>query len=262
MHHQIKEIMTSLSTDLKSSISEELLQSGLPILPKLKLQILQNRGVDCLILDAHDIHKLFSYYGEVVSVSVSFQEATVLFKELVPAYFAQKTLNEKYIEVLNAKLSVSWLAVPPESKNLHRITSEVSRDSGEVPENSFKYTCKYAIEVENSAEFQVSRKIIGPKGRHMKSIIETCCGDRDREECRGNVVKLRLRGRGSGFREGPFNEESCEPLHLCVSSKFYDKFRLACNEAEKLIRQVYAEYYAFMRKRGIECVSLDIKIIQ
>jgi hypothetical protein len=32
-------------------------------------------------------------------------------------------------------------------------------------------------------------------------------------------VKLRLRGRGSGYKEGPEKRESQEPLHLCVSSK-------------------------------------------
>ena len=48
---------------------------------------------------------------------------------------------------------------------------------------------------------------------------------------RNDVVKLRLRGKGSGFKEGPKQEESKEPLHLCISSRFYDKYKMACDAA-------------------------------
>lgn len=32
-------------------------------------------------------------------------------------------------------------------------------------------------------------------------------------------IKLRLRGRGSGYKEGPNKAESDDPLHLCISCK-------------------------------------------
>jgi len=54
----------------------------------------------------------------------------------------------------------------------------------------------------------------------MKRIIESCSKDSHSSD----VVKLRLRGKGSGFKEGPRQEESKEPLHLCISSRFYDKY--------------------------------------
>lgn len=47
-----------------------------------------------------------------------------------------------------------------------------------------------------------------------------------------NVIKIRLRGKGSGFKEGPNQTECEDPLHICVSSRFYDKYITACNEIE------------------------------
>jgi hypothetical protein len=61
-------------------------------------------------------------------------------------------------------------------------------------------------------------------------------------------VKLRLRGKGSGFKEGPRQEESKEPLHLCVSSRFYDKYLLACNQLQELLLNVYEEYKKYCEK--------------
>ena len=57
----------------------------------------------------------------------------------------------------------------------------------------------------------------------MKRIIEICSKNAP-QGMQNDVVKLRLRGKGSGFREGPRQEESREPLHPCISSRFYDKY--------------------------------------
>ena len=67
-----------------------------------------------------------------------------------------------------------------------------------------KFTCRYEIQIENDKEFQVARKIIGSKGYNMKRIIDLCLKEAT-AEMRASVdaVKLRLRGRGSGYKEGP-----------------------------------------------------------
>jgi len=55
----------------------------------------------------------------------------------------------------------------------------------------------------------------------MKKIIEVCETKFAYLNIKGgNLLKLRLRGQGSGFKEGPDRKESNEPLHLCVSSKY------------------------------------------
>lgn len=83
---------------------------------------------------------------------------------------------------------------------------------------SAKYTCRYDIQIPNEREFQVARRLIGSKGCNMKRIIGQCSKNMPAGT---EVVKLRLRGQGSGFKEGPKQEESKEPLHLCISSRFY-----------------------------------------
>ena len=71
------------------------------------------------------------------------------------------------------------------------------------------------------------------------------------------VVKLRLRGQGSGFKEGPKQEESKEPLHLCISSRFYPQYVNACYQIEQLLLNVYEEFKKFCErnKRDIKASS-------
>lgn len=63
----------------------------------------------------------------------------------------------------------------------------------------------------------MAKKIIGSGGCNMKKIIE--CSTNHLFNNRRDQLKLRLRGAGSGYKEGPENRESEEPLHLCVSAK-------------------------------------------
>ena len=179
----------------------------------------------------------------------------ILYKEIVPAYMAQKTLNGKYYEDIGISLKVNWISAFFDMKK-----SFPMRVKCGTFENTDKFTCKFLINIDDSADFQTARKIIGSNGRNMKNIIEACTLDCNEDT--QNVVKLRLRGKGSGFREGPFNEEINEPLHLCVSSKFYTKFQMACKEVEKLIRLVHTQYVLHMKKKGISCGDFEIKMMQ
>ena len=63
------------------------------------------------------------------------------------------------------------------------------------------------------------------------------------------VVKLRLRGKGSGFKEGPLQLESTDPLNLCVSSRYLDRFQTACSLIESLLRKIYDEFQQFYRRK-------------
>lgn len=95
----------------------------------------------------------------------------------------------------------------------------------------------------------------------MKRIIDMC---KLKDPNNRYGVKLRLRGKGSGFKEGPEYKESEEDLHLCVSSQFvenggydmglmfplytddillaYEVFRFACRSIESLLIKIYKEY--------------------
>jgi hypothetical protein len=83
----------------------------------------------------------------------------------------------------------------------------------------------------------------------MKRIIEACAKGSMVANIY-DIVKLRLRGRGSGFREGPNKEESGEPLHLCISSKYYDKYSLACHLSQELLLNIYEDFRRFCDKNN------------
>jgi len=92
----------------------------------------------------------------------------------------------------------------------------------------------------------VARRLIGAKGCNMKRIIEICSKNAPQTN---DVVKLRLRGKGSGFKEGPNQQESKEPLHLCISSRYFDKYQIACNYVQELLLNVYEEYKKYCEKQ-------------
>jgi len=112
-----------------------------------------------------------------------------------------------------------------------------------------KFTCKYEIPLKNLPGFSVARKIIGYRGKNMKSILDKL-KDKHFSGPIQEVIKLRLRGKGSGYKEGPDNCESDEPLHLCVSSQYFEKYTEACKLAEILLKDTYREYNNFCRSRG------------
>lgn len=95
----------------------------------------------------------------------------------------------------------------------------------------------------------------------MKQIIDGSLSgtnyDPDKEN---DLVKLRLRGRGSGFKEGPAKRESEEPLHLCVSAKYFDIYSKACDLVETLINKIYTDYRNY--HKGSLQADLTVKKIE
>lgn len=141
-----------------------------------------------------------------------------------------------------------------------------------------KFTCRFDIQIPNESDFRVARKIIGYKGTNMKKIIDMC---KLRDVSGKHGVKLRLRGRGSGFKEGPDKKESEDDLHLCVSSKFlefgnldlasmlpmyrqnimaaYEVFKFACRSVGNLLTNIYEEYRQYMKEKHNQEVQLVVK---
>ena len=83
----------------------------------------------------------------------------------------------------------------------------------------------------------------------MKKVIELCSKNYDGKHY-PNSVRLRLRGKGSGYKEGPLNRESDEPLNLCVSSKYFDRYKRACYLVQELIINIYEEFKRFCERNG------------
>ena len=118
--------------------------------------------------------------------------------------------------------------------------------------NYGKYTCKFEILIPNDKEFQIARRLIGGKGCNMKKIIDEC---KLLEPHSNDIVKLRLRGRGSGYKEGPQNKESDEPLHLCISAKNKEGMEKASECVNDLLNKIYEDYKKHCVKNGIKPIS-------
>ncbi len=71
-------------------------------------------------------------------------------------------------------------------------------------------------------------------------------------------VKLRLRGKGSGYKEGKHQKESKEPLHLYISTKNEELMHKACRLIDVLLDEVYQDYLIFCNKNNINPVAKQL----
>mmetsp|Transcript_38448 Transcript_38448/g.102315 ORF Transcript_38448/g.102315 Transcript_38448/m.102315 type:complete len:249 (-) Transcript_38448:97-843(-) len=95
-----------------------------------------------------------------------------------------------------------------------------------------KLQCQFLIGIEDDADFGVKGRLLGKAGKHMKDVVAEA----------GEGTKLRLRGRGSGFFEGPRRIESSDPLMLCVSAPSIEAYDEAKRLVCELLEGIYADY--------------------
>ena len=127
-----------------------------------------------------------------------------------------------------------------------------------------KYICKYEILIPNDSSFQVVKKIIGVKGCNMKKIVNECTNiissdpnNKNKKEGKNNV-KLRLRGIGSGYKEGKKKLENNESLHLYVSAKNEEYMKKCCELIDELLEKIYEEYIIFCKKNNIKPLATKL----
>jgi len=223
-----------------------------------------------------DLRTVFQRYGRLTGVgtlSPQFSFGRVWFANHRDAEWAITDLDNKILNGIHGRLRVVWdpisiqkmqdvrrsggqydlikspsrrtpssIVVPPSPTG----TSSVVNSSGVR-----KYTCRFDIGIENEKDFQVARRIIGSKGCNMKKIVDV------------SGAKLRLRGKGSGYLEGPTKEESPEPLHLCVSSTSLDGYNAAVNAVTEILESVYEDYRKFYAGRRVkpEVSPADLRVV-
>ena len=179
----------------------------------------------------------------------------------------QNNLNNNNLnnnEINQAKIMINPQFMQNQMKNFQAIQNNNNNEQNNTTENNNsinneeknfgKYTCKYEILIPNDKEFQIARRLIGSKGCNMKDIINGCKSNSSESD----QVKLRLRGKGSGYKEGPDNKESDEPLHLCISSKNADEMEKACLLVDDLLKKIHEDYIEFCQIKNIEPVYTEI----
>jgi len=113
---------------------------------------------------------------------------------------------------------------------------------------SRKLQCQFFIGIEEDSKFHVVRRVLGHHGQQMKDIAGR------------SGAKLRLRGRGSKFLEGPEQQESSDPLMLCVSAPDAYAYAEAKRLTRRLLEGVYAEYRSFCQEAGIPTTELQVQL--
>ena len=142
---------------------------------------------------------------------------------------------------------------PQFNQNINQKNFNQNINNNNDEKNLGKYTCKYEILIANDKDFQIARRLIGSKGCNMKNIINECKSSGD-----GEGIKLRLRGKGSGYKEGPENKESDEPLHLCISSKNPEEMKKACLLVDELLDKIHQDYKEYCEKNNVTPLSTEI----
>ena len=179
-------------------------------------------------------------------------------------------LNINTVSNKNANTSINK-KIDKDSININNLNdkSGEKKNKNEIKQtsenkNKGKYICKYSILIPNDDNFQVVKKIIGVKGCNMKKIVNECTNIIDNKQIKKNKnevknnVKLRLRGIGSGYKEGKNKLENNEPLHLYVSAINEESMKKCCELIDELLEKIYNEYIIFCKKNNITPLATKI----
>jgi len=198
-------------------------------------------------LTGSDLEKVFSRYGSLRGVEIFppyYSQGRVWFVTQKDAENAIVDLNNKVLAGVHGRLSVVW-----DESSVDRLqTLQTDSPSKGLNNNAVrKFTCRFDIGIENDKDFRVAQKIIGQKGNNMKRIVDS------------TGAKLRLRGKGSGYLEGPTRMESPEPLHLCVSCTNYSGYMQAIRLVTDILEGIYGDYQArYGQKIRVQMIEVPL----
>lgn len=111
-----------------------------------------------------------------------------------------------------------------------------------------KQQCQFILGITEESKFRVVRRLLGSGGMHVKAIAEE------------TGAKLRLRGVGSKFLEGPEKKESSDPLMLCVSALTDEGYDIAVKRIREHLECIYLDFHEFLIKNGEHAPKLSVRM--
>lgn len=269
--------LSDFAKDKNSLLHEEFIQSIEPEIKKkynFVMPALYIRVTDpSLILNEDDLTKFFTSFGEVKFTNINNRHFYILFKFYFSAAFCFNTLtyfidngkipltvkileNEK--EEISKDINISYFELKnltePREKLKFNLESQpyISKEQKEDMDNteySIKHITIFYIN-DTHENFKIAKRIIGSSGSNLKRILEECKVV--------NKVKIRLRGKGSGYNEPNTGKESEDQLQLCISSLDYSLMLNVCGKVEEMIRRLYRDYILFCFMRNINTVYNNV----
>jgi hypothetical protein len=97
-----------------------------------------------------------------------------------------------------------------------------------------KFTCRFEVGPRHDGNKGISNYKVASKMIHFVAVPIWKANPE---------VKTRVRGRGSGFKEGPRKVEANEPLQLCISCSSYPEYQRAVQMGEAGLAQIQNEYW-------------------
>lgn len=207
-------------------------------------------------VDKNDFKTLFKEY-KLLYLSFELKRIVIFFQSfehahkaisflLDPTNLTDNTLSF-YISPIQSKDNIFKTKNVRQIKQnyYNKMKSLAANFNGVITESAKKYVCKFIFTSCPVKDFNFSRHLIGEKGKNMINIVSYLDPHKDYD------LKLRLRGQGSGFKEGSLQEESLDPLQLCVSGIDWDIFLLTVREAEKLVQVVDKDYRRFCQAQRV-----------
>lgn len=91
----------------------------------------------------------------------------------------------------------------------------------------YKWVEEVPIDIEGAELYMVKRKVLGQNASTIKELVESI-GDR-------NTIRVRMRGIGSGYNEGPDRTEMQAPLHFNVSAENEQLLAVAGQKVRELV---------------------------
>lgn len=260
-----KNLYEILNKSFIEIIEPELKRKYNLVMPALYIKINENS----YILSKTNLLKFFSLFGDVEYTDINKRHFYILYKFYFSAIFCFNTLihainkygdfisvkmleNEKDFDVHEKDFSYSIFSFKSMIKSnvsdksiVSNLDSPVSilKNNTNSSLNNIKHVTIYYLS--NFHEFfNVGKKIIGAKGNTLKEILS--------KNNSINLVKIRLRGKGSKFIEPNTGQESSEPLQLCISSYNIDIMNKVNSDIEKLILNISCSYFNWCENKKIE----------
>ena len=203
------------------------------------------------IYNVEEFEKAEKYYNELFNINKE-KEIAQNNNNIQQNYFPQQNQNQA-----PKQNPVSYKS---NSNNCQEITYIIMPD-GMDKSLADKFICNYEVQIPNDDDFKITKILIGNKGDLFTQILK-CAGA-------GESDKIRLRGKGSGFKEGVNCQESDDGLQLCISSKNHGIFGFLCRAVDSILIQIYSRYKNFiedfnskrenLKKKDLDLVPISIK---
>ena len=187
---------------------------------------------------------------EDIKINPNFNLQQIVINNTFKEYVPKGNSNNNNQSNNNKKIIQNMQNTPPSPPG-----KDVEFQTNSTRDYQYKYVSRYIVQIENEKNFPVTKMIIGNSGKLLRNIlVKNCINNGD------HTTKIRLRGKGSGYKEGPKNEESKDPMELCISSLNLMSFIKCSNEIENLLKNVYYQYYLYQSNNKKESDN-DVPVV-